>query len=334
MAARRLKVRLTLSLSLAVLGVVVTPAPARAFCRTMTVKQAADYKEATCFAEGVPLWWRNACVGYSVFDPPSRLVAYNEAAEAFSTAFTRWTGVSCPTAGGGRSRPSIDVRDLGPVHCGAVQLKSGVPNQNVVTFRDDAWDYPKEVLGLTTVQFAKDTGEIFGADMEINTKYMEPIAFRDPVENGQYDFLSIVTHEAGHFLGIAHSPVKGSTMFWSYKAGQSFQRILSPDDVNAVCSVYRPDGTRSVVVTGKEERAFKGPGCDPTPRGGFTQECVDSPACEMGRRPARDGARTAGGWAFVLMGCGLAVRRVRGRSDLRVRCGAERDGKPVFMLRI
>ena len=291
----------------------VAPTKAQAFCRTMTVRAPADYDPTStgkCFEGGVPLFWRNACIGYSVHDPPSKRVSYDDASNNLSIAFTVWTGASCPTEGTGRSRASIDVRDLGPVGCEVVQYKGRAANQNVLVFRDDTWPYGPQVLGLTTVVFAPDTGEIFGADMEINTKDMEPIAFRDPVDKA-YDFLSVTTHEAGHFLGIGHSDSKGSTMFARYDKGETHQRILSPDDVNAVCSIYRPDGTRAVLG----DKVTVAPGCDPTPRGGFTRDCEDAPSgklCAVGSTPGR-GASNAAGWTLVMALGIYGVRRGRRR---------------------
>lgn len=297
--------------------------PAHGFCRTTTVRAPADYNPidtGKCFDEGFPLFWRNACVGYNIHDPPSRRVSYEEAANAISIAFTRWTGASCPTEGTGRSRASIDVRDLGPAACEQIQYKSGVRNQNVVLFRDDVWTHGPQVLGLTTVVFNPQTGEIFGADMEINTHDMEPIAFRDPVAGQAYDFLSVVTHEAGHFLGIGHSDKEGATMHSSYDRGQTFQRDLSPDDINAICTVYRPDGARSV-LDGKVTQA---PGCDPTPRGGFTRQCEEAEVGACGGK-ATIGVSTASaprpwgswygyaGWAALTGGVLLLLRRVRRR---------------------
>lgn len=184
-----------------------------------------------------------------------------------------------------------------------------------------------KVLGLTIVQFDKDTGEIRGADMEINTQGMtaasdDGIAFRDPtreeendpVPRDAYDFLSIVTHEAGHFLGIAHSSVETSTMYWSANPGNTFQRILSPDDVNAVCTIYRPDGNRSVVVNGKEEKAAKGVGCNPTPTGGFSRECEDN-ACNVNGTVGRSPSSPALGCAFAAIGALAIGRRVRRRKS-------------------
>ena len=295
------------------LAALIVPASAQAFCRTTTVRAPADFDPTTagaCFEGGLPLFWRNACIGYNVHYPPSKRVSYEDATNSLSVAFTRWTGASCPTEGNGRSRASIDVRDLGPVACDAVQYKARAPNQNAVIFRDDTWRYGPQVLGLTTVVFAPDTGEIYGADMEINTKDMDPIAFRDPVDKNAYDFLSVVTHEAGHFLGVGHSDSKGATMFARYDKGETHQRILSPDDVNAICSIYRPDGTRAVL----NDKVTQAPGCDPTPRGGFTRECEDAPTtgiCSVGA-VGRSAPAVAGG-AFVVAFCISLARRGRRR---------------------
>jgi hypothetical protein len=284
---------------------------ALAFCRTTTVKSAPDYDSTSngCWNRGVPLFWRNACVGYSMHREASRKISYDDAANALSTAFTRWTGATCPTDGNGRSRTSIDVRDLGPAECGVVEYKSGVANQNVIVFRDDSWKYGKQVLGLTTVVYNPDTGEIYNADMEINTFDMDPLAVKDPVASDAYDFASVVTHEAGHFLGIAHSDVPGATMFASYRNGQTSMRNLSPDDILGICSVYRPDGERAV-LNGK---VFKSPQCDPTPRGGYDRECQEKPSAVTCGGASTSPSRPAGvlPWGLAIAGFVLARRRLR-----------------------
>ncbi|MBX3229019.1 MAG: matrixin family metalloprotease [Labilithrix sp.] len=252
---------------------------ASAFCRTRTVAVAADYDAATfgCKLDGVPLFWQNACVGYSIFRAGSKKIAYEEAANGLSQAFTRWTGATCPADPvTGRTRPSIDVRDLGPVDCSKIEYVSGAANQNVVLFRDEEWRHGKQVLGLTTVRFNRENGEIFGADMELNTFDMDPLAVRDPVAPNEYDFLSVATHEAGHFLGMGHSDQRSSTMFARYLPGQTVQRNLTPDDIDAVCSVYRPDGQRTVLNT----QVLVAPQCDPTPRGGYSTQC-EEPSCAV-----------------------------------------------------
>lgn len=307
--------RLLVLLTFAAAG--LASADASAFCRTTTEKAPPDY-DATiqgCWAPGVPLFWRNACLGYSIQRAPSVKISYEEAANALSIAFTRWAGATCPTEGSGRSRTSIDVRDLGPADCVNVEYKQGVANQNVVVFRDETWKYGSSVLGLTTVVYNPETGEIYNADMEINTLDMEPLAIHDPVGLDAYDFASVVTHEAGHFLGLGHSDVLGATMYARYDRGQTSMRNLSPDDVAAICSVYRPDGDRAV-LNGKVTQA---PQCDPTPRGGYSPECQrrETGCGKSAIAPARAPIVPSG-----LLGCAVAVgalfvaRRVRSRARL------------------
>lgn len=285
-----------------------SPEDAFAFCRTTTERAPPDY-DATisgCWAKGVPLFWRNACLGYSMHRSASRKISYQDAADALSTAFTRWTGATCPTDGAGRSRTSIDVRDLGPADCAKVEYKSGVANQNVIIFRDETWPYGKTVLGLTTVVYNPETGEIYNADMELNTLDMEPLAIRDPVAPDAYDFLSVVTHEAGHFLGIAHSDVRESTMYARYDQGQTNMRYLSPDDVAAICTVYRPDGDRAV-LDGKVTQA---PQCDPTPRGGYSPQCQEKQkGCTASVAPAPTSRSGMGLLACALVASAVLVAR-------------------------
>lgn len=299
--------------TLIAMGVISSSSESGAFCRTTTVKSPPDYDATVsgCWIPGVPLFWRNACVGYSIQRNASRKISYEDAADALSTAFTRWTGATCPTDGIGRSRTSIDVRDLGPAECANVEYVSGVPNQNVIVFRDETWKYGSSVLGLTTVVFSPDTGEIFNADMEINTLDMEPLAVRDPVSPDAYDFASVVTHEAGHFLGIAHSEVFGATMYARYVQGQTSMRNLSPDDVSAICTVYRPDGDRAV-LNGKITQA---PQCDPTPRGGYSPQCQEKEkGCGSSVAPASPSSTAPGGVLVCAIGLfGLLVAR-RSRS--------------------
>ena len=108
------------------------------------------------------------------------------------------------------------------------------------------------------------------------------------VAQDEYDFLSVATHEAGHFLGLAHSDLEGTTMYASYETGQTYQRNLALDDVLGVCSVYRPDGERSVL----DDKVYAAPECNPTPRGGYSTTCQEKPGirCDASTNPARPSA--------------------------------------------
>ena len=309
------RVRAGASLALgAAIALAIAPGRAAAFCRTTTIPVVADFQPSPtkCWDQGRPLFWRNACVGYALQRGASKQVALDDAANFISSAFTKWTGASCPTDGAGRSRVSIDVRDLGPIDCGEVNYNQAGANQNVIVFRDDSWPHSdsNNTLALTTVTFNPDTGEIFDADMEVNT-HDQTVTLVDPVPADGYDFASVVTHETGHFLGLAHSGDLRATMFASYTPGATAMRSLTSDDVAGVCSVYRPDGTRAVL----DAEVTAGPQCDPSPRRGFTGQCADAPAPKSctGSSSVAGGARVTPGWIAlgVALTTALGLRRRR-----------------------
>jgi hypothetical protein len=270
-------------LAAAVLFALGLPRTASAYCRTTTAGVPADYDPTVdgCITAGFKLFWKNACVSYDVQKDSSRSMSYDDAAAGIAEAFSRWTGTACPTANGGSSRVSIDVRDFGPVDCGTVEYNQYGPNQHTIVFRDDDWphDDTANTLALTTVTFDPDTGEIFDADMEINSAQQtltpwDPSNPYAPIPAGGYDFLSIVTHETGHFLGMAHSGDMQATMFAHYTMGQTAMRLLTADDVAGICSIYSPDGTRNASADAvPPDGVVPEDACDATPRHGFTGQC-------------------------------------------------------------
>jgi hypothetical protein len=240
--------------------------PAGAFCRTNTERPPAGYNpESGCFdgdTDAKLLYWTNTCVGYSLNRAASSKVTLDQASKIVADAFAAWSAAGCAPSG----TPSINAADEGPVDCANVEYNMYGPNQNVIVFRDDGWPYadPNNTLGLTTVTFDTRTGEIYDADMELNST-VGLVADGGPVPAGSYDLRNIITHEAGHFLGLAHSGDASAVMFASYHADAT---MLTPDDVSGICAIYAPDGTRATTAGAVQ------PGvCDPTARHGFSTEC-------------------------------------------------------------
>ncbi len=264
-------------------------------------------------AKPIPVWWRNACVSYDIQQNASAQVPYDTASTMLAQAFAKWTSIECPIAAGadagdddagtGSARVSIDVRDLGPVECDLVQYNSDHGNQHVIIFHDDVWPHndANNTLGLTTVTYDPDTGEIYDADMEINSTV--PLSIGDPVMPGAYDFDSIITHECGHFLGMAHTGVDRATMYASYTQGTTYKRILTSDDVSGICSIYLPDGDRAVDPSATTDGSGLVPedSCDPTPRHGFSTQCAPpaSKSCAVGAGVGRPSARPRSSWVLV-----------------------------------
>jgi hypothetical protein len=253
-------------------GVVGATSNAAAFCREITASPPAGYDPVAqgCFgaqATGVfEVYWSNLCVGYSLQKDASIQVTLDQATQVAAQAFAAWSGATCGSGG-----PSITAIDEGPVDCALVQYNDDQPNQHVIIFRDDAWPYSdsSNTLGLTTVTFDVTDGEIFDADMEINSHdYPLVVDGTGNADAGGYDLLSIMTHEAGHFLGLAHSTDTSAMMFAHYESGAT---TLTADDVAGICTIDPPDGTRST-----SNGALAGETCDPTPRHGFSTECAST----------------------------------------------------------
>jgi hypothetical protein len=285
----------TVIAALLAFAVVGRAAPAAAFCRTTTVKAEAGFDPSEthhCWDQGgIPVYWASACVGYDLQQDAGAGITYGEAAAALSTAFALWTGATC--LGGGN--PSITTVSGVPVVCNLAQYNECGPNQHVIAFQD-TWPYAdtSNELALTTVSYDLATGELYDADMEINATITN-ISIGSPVPEGSYDFASIVTHETGHFLGMAHATTTSATMYAHISPGET-RRSLSADDVAGVCAIYPPNGTRAV-VTDAGAAFVDATACDPTPRHGFTTACMPTPpdggiGCEP---PPSSGCAVGGG---------------------------------------
>jgi len=246
-----------------------------AFCRAVSSSAPAGYDPAVqgCFAPtsgpgSYDLYWKNLCVGYSVQRDasPLRHITLDQARQVAAAAFEQWSSAACD---GGA--PSVQVRDLGPVDCSEVQYNSAQPNQHVIVFRDDGWPYSdsSNTLGLTTITFDATDGEIFDADTELNSHdYNLVLGSAAPIDS--YDLASVITHEAGHFLGLAHSGDRAAVMYAHYHPGSS---ALTSDDTAGICSAYPGGGVRET-----SSGALSGGTCDPTPRHGFSTACASADA--------------------------------------------------------
>jgi hypothetical protein len=318
-----MRVRKVIASALVAVVYVVSVRDAHAFCRTMTCPLPPSWSPANgCYPPDfsslcapnklMPIWWRNACVSYDLQKNVSKWISYDTAVQVLDGAFAKWTGVMCPADAAGATRVSISATNLGPVECDQVGYKkNGPPNQNVIIFRDDTWPHANDAnntLGLTTVSFDPDTGEMYDADTEINGTL--PLSVGDPVAPGAYDIESIITHEMGHFLGLAHSSDSSATMYARYTPASIGMRTLASDDMAGLCSIYPPNGTRNVDPSVGSGGSIVEAKCDPTPRHGFSSTCDPPPSsgCSIARGERSHGAA---GIAMAIVFCLLGFSRVR-----------------------
>ena len=310
------------------------PTSAGAFCREVTAPTPAGYDPSVrgCFSPAIntltggpsyELFWRNACAGYSLARSASSQVSLEDATRLASRAFSAWSGVVCP--GGGP--PSILAVNEGPVDCSSVAYNPNAGNQHVIIFRDDGWPHsdPSSTLGLTTLTVDTSSGEIYDADIEINSHDFTLLVDGAPMAAagadagpGGYDLLGILTHEAGHFLGLAHSDNPTAIMDAFYTPSEG---PLTADDVAGICAIDDPSGAHST-----NGGPIAAAACDPTPKNGFASDCVGTMAASLGVNPTmcatpsrcsasagRPDPAGSGGALVAALGLAAAVARRRAR---------------------
>lgn len=278
--------------TLAALAVALAPRPAGAYCRAMSCDAADASQECRsdaasgCVLSGEGLFWAGSCVSFSVQrdGAPRAGISYDAARASLERALDSWLTADC-----GGQPPALAYAITEPVSCDASEYNRDRGNANIVMFREGEWPYEggEDALGITRVRFdlEKNVGELYDADIELNA-VDEPLSVGAPGAT-EVDLDSLMTHEIGHALGLAHSVDVQATMRAGYTKGTTDLRSPNSDDVAGICSVY--GATRGVSASS----------C--SPRHGFAASCgADQPAPA---EPGLDSSEPAG----ESKGCSLAV---------------------------
>jgi hypothetical protein len=227
----------------ATLALGAVTARADAYCRTTTCNAKTETCRVVdgCLRSGTPIVWPSLPIPYRFHGRAPERLDRDEARGAIRLAFARWTEVVCPD---GR-RTSLRFRE-GP-EMPATQARGKEPFG--IYFRDDGWphDDVNETLALTTQFFRDRSGEVQYSDIEVNSGEHQ-FALRDTDEGT--DLEAVITHEVGHYIGLAHSPERDSIMAPQYcqnekrcSTTKELARDLGEDDIAAVCALYPPEGT-------------------------------------------------------------------------------------------
>jgi hypothetical protein len=260
---------------------------ASAFCRTTTCDQGTEdcrKNDNGCVRDGVPVVWAKLPIVYRFYHKGSSKIGDNDGLRAaVKSAFETWSKVQCK---GGRTSvrfvQGADITADKPLNKKEASTPFGI------YFRDDEWPHndADESLALTNQIYGERSGTIDYADIEVNTANTD---FSLDGSDG-IDFQSVMIHEAGHYLGLAHSTVPTSIMVARYcedadrcNGDVDALRELSDDDRDAVCAVYPPT----------------------------TDEAAAPPAtagCETTPTTKKD---LAGGFALVFLASALVRRRLR-----------------------
>jgi MYXO-CTERM domain-containing protein len=215
---------------------------ARAFCRTTTCgsEKSSDCAEPSrCPSGGAPLYWSDPRVSIGVENgSATRGISAETARDVLSKSMSAWTSVDC----GGRP-PSISFAPIeietdagGALGFGG---DAGAGSTNSLRFFDTVWPHDPSAIALTTVRYGLESGRIVTADIEANAVDHE-LTVVDV--GGDFDLQSVLTHEAGHFFGLAHVIERPATMFAAYAGGGNIdRRTLEDNDRRGICAAYPPN---------------------------------------------------------------------------------------------
>ena len=145
------------------------------------------------------------------------------AEEVVATATAAWEAVPCSEATFSYEGPTD-----------ATWAKDG---QSTIFWVTDKWMFDKGAAGAT-LWIPTPEGEPMEVDLALNAvDFKWVIGGGDALTTDIVDPSSVITHELGHWLGLAHSPHQFATMYQAMLPNGA-QLSLSADDKWGVCSLY------------------------------------------------------------------------------------------------
>lgn len=250
----------------ALLSILLAPAASRAYVRA----RAAQSAQLT--------FWDAGCQIVTIYPNGFTAMSADEVAKSIAAAAHAWSpdAVTCPGSaadgGAGSGHPSFEI--ITQLSSGGPPPSKGPDGINAVIFRTDEWPAIYGDAIAVTSRNTDPSGRIFDADIEINAvTNLYPWGNLDPNASlhgdAVLDLQTAITHEFGHFLGLAHTcyhegpdpaprpnddqgqpspdcqdgiglPQEAAVMWYKVEPGTSGKRVISDDDARGVCAIYPP----------------------------------------------------------------------------------------------
>ena len=190
----------------------------------------AAHTRITSLTGATPSWLESP-IPYSVNDRGLAEIPNGSELVAVRAAFDAWEAVASADV-------DFDFR-------GTTSLRGvGLDGTNLVTFADDSGLLGSTTLAATFSFFKRSGGELRfeESDIAFNPNH----EFTTSGESGRFDIQSVLTHEAGHMLGLDHSGLISSVMVPFASPDQTDQRVLMYDDIAGITQIYPASGAQEV----------------------------------------------------------------------------------------
>jgi hypothetical protein len=176
---------------------------------------------------GKRIRWATDTVSLQMDSEYQRFLSPGQSYSALAMGFDAWRGL-----------PRVPDLVIRPGLPASVGHHDGHATNGIYLLRD--WPYEAAKLAVTIVTYEMDTGRLLDADIVVNGKAKFAL-LDEPTQPGvdAYDLAAVLTHEAGHVLGLGESASGADATMWPYaRPDDTDKRSLAEDDEDGVTQSY------------------------------------------------------------------------------------------------